>query len=63
MKGYLGSKRVRERLKDARRFNAAVMVQKYCRGFIGYQKIETIRIEIGACIMIQAWWKAVILRK
>jgi hypothetical protein len=63
MKGYLANKRTKARLKDECKYNAAVMIQKYCRGLCGYQKIETIRIEIGASIMIQAWWKGVRLRK
>ena len=36
MKGYLASKRVKERLKDERRYNAAVIIQKYCRGYTGF---------------------------
>ena len=57
MKGYIAHKRVKQLKQDSEKYWSAVTVQKYLRSILARNRIEEMRVEVGAAIMIQSWYK------
>jgi hypothetical protein len=63
MKGYIAKKRFNQLKLDADKYWHAVTIQKYLRRVLAKNKIDDMRVEVGAAIMIQSFYKGFKVRK